>query len=206
MITLYFVRHGETEWNRVGRYQGSTNVPLSETGLRQADITADYLADFSFDGIFTSPLDRARITAEKIAEKHHMEPVVMPDLSELCFGEWEGKTFDEINSLWPGQIDELYDHPDRLLIPGGETFQQLENRTMNAISDILDRGDDHTWLIVSHGASIRSMLCGLLEIPIAHAWNFRQSNVNLTCVQHMGPGRNWLKLLNDTCHLKEYGL
>lgn len=202
MIRIYMVRHGRTTWNKIGKYQGSTDVPLSETGIEQAEKAASHLTGLKIDGFYTSPLSRARTTCEIIAKPHGMKPVILPGLSELNFGEWEGKTFDEINTLWPGEIDKMYDSPDLVRIPGGETFEEVKERTMAAIEPLLNGEDNKNYLLVSHGAAIRTLLCGLLNIPIHHAWQFRQANVNLTMVEHYGPGRNWLAKLNETAYLE----
>ena len=137
MITLYLIRHGETEWNKSGRYQGSTDVALSDMGMAQAEKVASYFKDIPLDGVITSPLQRARITAEGIAKSHGMELEIVPALQELCFGDWEGKTFSEIDQLWPGMISEMYHHPDQLRLPHGESFRDCQVRTMAFMKELL---------------------------------------------------------------------
>ena len=201
MICFYFVRHGQTTWNQSGRYQGSTDVPLSETGLAQAGLAARWFDGRTVDGIFTSPLERARKTAEAIAERLHEEPVVMAEFQEICFGAWEGLTYDEIEARWPGAVETMYRAPDRLRIEGGESFQEVQERTMAGMKKLIAKGDDKTYIIVSHGAAIRTILCGMLGLPLHTAWHFCQGNANISCIHYYGEEQSWLYLLNSQEHL-----
>ena len=106
MITLYFVRHGQTVWNESGRYQGSTEVALSALGKEQAKLTAHWFEGISLNGIISSSLGRAMETAKEIAKLKSMNVEVIDALQELHFGDWEGKTFEEIEHCWPGMIEE----------------------------------------------------------------------------------------------------
>lgn len=201
MICFYFVRHGQTVWNLNGKYQGSTDVPLSETGVRQAELAARWFDGKTFDAIYTSPLDRAKKTAEALAVRHAMTPIVMPEFQEICFGEWEGLTYDEIEARWPGAVESLYRTPDTLRIEGGETFQEVQERTMRGMRRLIAQGDGKTYVIVSHGAAIRTILCGMLELPLHLAWHFCQGNANISCIHYYGEHQSWLYLLNSQEHL-----
>lgn len=205
MITLYFVRHGETTWNLTGKYQGRTDVGLSEKGVRQAELAAAWFDREKIDGIVTSPLIRARVTAEKIAERRGTDVELVPEFSEISFGVWEGLTFDEIDARWPGAVATMYTAPDTLRIEGGETFEEVEARTMEGIRKLIARGDGKTWIIVSHGAAIRTMLCGLLGLPLRFSWQLSQSNANISCIHYYGEGQSWLYLLNSQEHLAPLG-
>ena len=162
MNILYFVRHGQTAWNDIGRFQGSTDVPLNLLGIEQAEKTALALKDIHFDAIYSSPLNRAQVTAQTIARPHQLTVQVEPRIAEINFGQWEGMTFEEIERKWPGRIKEMYIHPDIVDIPGSETFADAESRTMGFLNELISANDNKTFLIVSHGAAIRTMICGLL--------------------------------------------
>lgn len=205
MITFYFLRHGQTMWNNNGKYQGATDVPLNETGLQQAELAAQWFDGEHIDAIYVSPLSRARVTAEALARRQGMTPIVKPEFQEICFGQWEGLTYDEIEARWPGAIDTMYDHPEKLRIEGGETFQEVQDRAMKGIRELLSLGDDKTYVIVSHGAAIRTMLCGLLELPLHMAWHLCQSNANISAIHYYGEHQSWLYMLNSQEHLKELG-
>ena len=208
MITLYLIRHGETEWNQSGRYQGATDVPLSPMGLKQAEKAAAYFKKIPLDGVISSPLSRARATAQGIADTHGLSLELANNLQELCFGDWEGKTFGEIDTLWPGMMSEMYHHPDELRLPHGESFSDCQKRTMAFIDELLQRGDHKTYAIVSHGVALRTIICGLIHIPLACSWNIGLSNASITTIRHYGPegnmdGMNMLFSLNQTAHLEE---
>ncbi len=201
MNILYFVRHGETSWNKSKIYQGSTDIPLNSTGLQQAKLVSSYFKDISIDDIFTSPLKRASVTAEIIAKPHCISVKENRNLMEMNFGQWEGKCLSEINNDWPGMIEEMYINPDKVKIPDSESFQDVQKRTMRFINDLLDKSLQKTYVIVSHGAAIRTMLCGLLDIPLEKGWWLGQSNANVTCIYQLSSGRNILHKLNSTIHL-----
>lgn len=201
MITLYFIRHGETLWNASGRYQGSTDVGLSPEGLRQAELVAKQFCDIPLDGIISSPLKRALNTAKGIARSHSLELKQDARFSELCFGDWEGKTFSEIEHLWPGMIEEMYHHPDTIQFPNGESFKDAQKRAMEGVHALLNGQEDKSYAVVCHGAVLRTILCGLLEIPLIHAWNFCVFNASITCMQCYPGDRNLLVYSNSTSHL-----
>lgn len=205
MIKLYFLRHGQTEWNLVGKYQGTKDVALSEEGILQAKAAACWFDDIPIDAIYTSPLQRAYVTAEILGKRKGISPISCNYFAEICFGDWEGMTYEEIEAKWPGSIAMLYDRPDLWEIPHAERFFEVQTRVMKGIYEILasDSADiEKNIVIVSHGAAIRMMLCGLLELPIRYSWRLSQGNTGISCVHHYSAGENWLYLLNSMEHLK----
>lgn len=205
MKTLYIVRHGETEWNKIGRYQGITNVPLNENGIAQAKACGNALKDVHFDRILSSDLSRALVTAEMIRGNRQLEIKTDERLREINFGDWEKLLFTEIEERWPGLIDQMYRRPDIVKVPNGESFQEVQDRAWSAVSDFLnENNEDETILITCHGGTIRTILCKLLDISISHCWNFSQGNTAINRVFYNGMGEsdhNILNLLNDTAHV-----
>ena len=205
MKTLYIVRHGETEWNKIGRYQGITNVPLNENGIAQAKACGNALKDVHFDRILSSDLSRALVTAETICGNRQLEIKTDERLREINFGDWEKLLFTEIEERWPGLINQMYRRPDIVKVPNGESFQEVQDRAWSAVSDFLnENNEDETILITCHGGTIRTILCKLLDISISHCWNFSQGNTAINRVFYNGMGEsdhNILNLLNDTAHV-----
>ena len=205
MKTLYIVRHGETEWNKIGRYQGITNVPLNENGIAQAKACGNALKDIHFDRILSSDLSRALVTAETIRGNRQLEIKTDERLREINFGDWEKLLFTEIEERWPGLIDQMYRRPDIVKVPNGESFQEVQDRAWSAVSDFLnENNEDETILITCHGGTIRTILCKLLDISISHCWNFSQGNTAINRVFYNGMGEsdhNILNLLNDPAHV-----
>ena len=153
MTTLLLVRHGETDWNRDGRWQGHSDTQLNDVGREQAARVADELGG-GVDVVYTSDLARARETAEIAAERLGLDVHVDERLRERGFGAWEGKTRAEIEA-------EFADAHARWLAgegPGAddaEAFADFAARIHDFLEDVLRRHPDETVLIVSHGGSIR---------------------------------------------------
>ena len=114
MIKLYLVRHGETDGNVQQWYQGSTDVPLNARGIAQAKCLSQFLKQVHFDGIYSSTLQRARLTAELVAKPHGLQVHAYDELREINFGVWEGHTYKEITEQWPGEIEAFYDSDGKL--------------------------------------------------------------------------------------------
>lgn len=205
MNTIYLVRHGQTDWNNQGLYQGHTNVPLNDLGLKQAKAVAEVLKPVHFDSIIASDLDRARITAEYIYKGRSVSFKTDKRLQEINFGEWEGLTYDQIEAKWPNGIFTMYRSPEKLSLPKGETFKEVQTRAWSAVHDEMGEvGEDKTILVVAHGGTNRTIICKILNLPLHYSWNFSQGNTSITKLQYFGSGEddhNILNFLNDTKHL-----
>jgi probable phosphoglycerate mutase len=149
---IYLVRHGETDWNLERRIQGSTDIPLNETGRAQAGATGRLLARRSWDGVYASPLSRAFETGAIIARELGLaEPVAMPELVERNYGEAEGLTGAEIDERYPGPV------------PGRESREDVASRVIPAIVALAERHPGESIVIVSHGGVIRTVLTEIAE-------------------------------------------
>jgi len=149
MTALYLVRHGETDWNRDKRIQGSSDIPLNEIGREQARTAGRLLARRSFDALAASPLLRATETAQIIgAEIGHdaVEPV--PGVVERHYGEAEGMTWEEVDAAFA----------DRERIPGRESRSAVTRRAMPALLDLAGRHRGSRLVVVTHGGVIRALL------------------------------------------------
>ena len=210
MIQIYFLRHGQTEWNALQKFQGSIDIPLSKEGREQAECAAGYFAEEPLDTIYSSPLARAYETAQIMGERQGLPVQVVPEFSEISFGAWEGLTHQEIEAKWPGALRLLYSCPDKWQIPDAESFEDVKERAMRGLQPILDEleaeaeaeeDDEKRILIVSHGVTIRMLLCGLLYLPVSASWRLNVGNASISRVDHYGEEGNWLSLLNYTEHL-----
>jgi len=148
-VQLYLVRHGETNWNRERRIQGSTDIPLNETGREQARETGRLLARRSWDAIYASPLSRAFETASIIAGEVGLPaPTAVPALVERNYGAVEGMTGDQIEAAFPGNAE----------VPGREEREDVVSRVLPALLEIAERHPGQAVLVVGHGGVIRSVL------------------------------------------------
>jgi phosphoserine phosphatase len=200
---ILLVRHGETAWNREGRYQGRTDIPLSEVGLRQVADLGKRLASVPLARAVASPLSRARVTAEAVVAGR-LELELAPGLVEISHGKWEGllasdvaRDHAEMFGVWrtsPGR--------DSPAGPGAETLGDVEARAWPVLARLCERlGPDDTGLIAAHDAVNRVILCRVLGLPLERIWSFRQSPAALNVLA--GPSLDELQLvrLNDFEHV-----
>jgi broad specificity phosphatase PhoE len=146
MTTLLLARHGETDWNREGRWQGWADPPLNDVGRDQARQLAEQLTSTPFDAVYSSDLRRARETAELVAAPHGVAVVVDRDLREIDIGSWSGLTRPEIERRFPDGIR-----------PDGETREQHAARVLAAVERIARTNQGRRVLIVTHGGTLRTL-------------------------------------------------
>ena len=151
MTTIFFIRHGQTLWNKALKYQGHSDIALTEEGLQQAERVARRLSREPFAAIYSSDLSRAVVTAEKVAEHHALPVVTMPEFREVGFGAWEGLKYDQIYASWSTEIEKFFRSPSQVEIPGGETFHAVKARTDRGIAALRQKHDGECIAVVSHG-------------------------------------------------------
>lgn len=145
---LGLLRHGQTDWNIDLRLQGSSDIPLNETGIKQAQLAADYLLDSHWDLVLASPLSRAHDTAKIVASALGLEIVIIPELIERSFGVAEGMSHSEWRNLYESHSE----------IPGLESLEDLRVRSINLLDQLANVYDGKRILAVSHGALIRKLM------------------------------------------------
>jgi probable phosphoglycerate mutase len=186
------------------RIRGTIDLPLAPDGLDQARVTARRLADQPLTAVYSSPLLRARSTAEILAAPHGLPVQILPGLRTMDFGQWAGRRHADVARDWPDLYAAWRRDPQVVQTPGGESVADLQQRALAAVRDVAGRhapGD--TLLLVTHQAVTRLLACGLLELPNAAYWQIHQDLCNLTTYLHdPGSGRFRVERLNDTCHLE----
>ena len=202
MTKVIFVRHGETTWNHSGRYQGHSDIPLNEKGLQQAKLVAQRLVGETISAIYSSDLRRAVQTAEVIATQHFLRTKILPEFREINFGLWEGLTYEKIMTVWPEVLSAIYSKPGSTLIPEGESFYDVQRRTMIGLGKCIANHHDETIVIVSHGGTMRVLLCDALGLAIENMWSLRQDSTAINIVEYFDTTKV-VSLVNETCHLKE---
>jgi alpha-ribazole phosphatase len=201
LTKLLLVRHGQTLWNHISRYQGHSDIDLSDTGRNQASLLSQRLATVSLQAVYASDLKRALDTARIVAEPHGLDVQALPQLREINFGAWEGLTYKEIESRYPEIASNWYSSPGSTRIPGGETFQELMERAYSTVTDLARKHDPGAIAVVTHGGAIRSIICALLGIDLNNVFRIRQDNATLNIIDFYD-GYGILNLLNDTHHLE----
>ena len=170
MTEIWIVRHGQTDWNVEGRYQGQADRPLNAVGLAQAQQAAEQLRGRDFAAIYSSDLQRARVTAEIIAGQLGLPVQVDRRLREVNQGEWEGMLTADIEQRYADEWAER--RTDRLHAapPGGESLAQVAARVLEGVSDIAQRHPEQRILIVSHGLALSVVLCAAAGAPLTEAF------------------------------------
>ncbi|KRL04653.1 histidine phosphatase family protein [Liquorilactobacillus oeni] len=172
MTRLFFIRHGKTEWNLEGRYQGSGgDSPLLKESYTEIKALSNYLRHYHFEAVYSSPLKRALVTAQHLAEglPQQLEVKVDPNLKEFNLGKMEGMKFTDVALRYPQELDAFGHHAD-LYDPTdieGETFQQLFDRMTPAIQKIVMNHPTGNVLVVSHGAALCAEIRHLLGYPLS---------------------------------------
>ncbi len=202
MTKVVLIRHGQTEWNIAGKYQGQSDVVLSDKGIEQARCLAQNFPLEQLDAVYASDLSRALVTAEQVAR--HFGCVVQPEpsLREMNFGEWEGLTYKQIAAQWPEAMGTFFQRPDMLEIPGGEGFAVLQERAVKCIEEIVASNVGKTVAVVAHGAILRTILTHVLHMPLRYVWTIRQDNTAVNILRY-DEGNCMVELVNSTAHLQK---
>jgi alpha-ribazole phosphatase len=200
ILKLSLVRHGETEWNAQHRYQGQSDVPLSDVGREQVGLLARHLRGASFDAIYASDLKRAWETASIIAAELGAEVIPDPRLREMRFGILEGLTFDEAQKKYPDVVAAWLkdnNHPP----PEGETLDAFSGRVLSFLDDVQAKHEGQHLLLVAHGGPLSEMVRLKLGVLPERRWSFAMDNASLSELWLDDNGYPLLKKLNETGHL-----
>jgi broad specificity phosphatase PhoE len=167
VTTILLARHGETDWNRDGRFQGHADPPLNETGRAQAVELARALANERIAAVYSSPLRRAFETAQVVAAAHGLGPVAVEALREVDVGSWQGLTRAEIEARFPEQYARWLGHEQGW--EDGETYEQMGERVVESLLALAAAHDGERILVVTHGGPIRAAFAFADETSHAEA-------------------------------------
>jgi len=199
MTTIYLVRHGQTAWNKEEVFRGMADIPLNETGRKEALLTGEYLKKVKVDAIYSSPLSRAVETAEAIARYQGKEVLISDGLIDIDFGRWQGISHEEVRKRYGELYRKWKDTPHLVRFPEGESLEDVRERALRAIDEVIPDHGDETLVMVSHRVVNKTMLCGLLGLDNSHFWQIGQDT---GCINILEFGEEFtLRRLNDTSHL-----
>jgi len=204
---IILVRHGETDWNKEGRFQGQIDIPLNKTGKNQAEKASVYLNKIRFNKAYSSSMSRPFETAKIILggnKNNNIEIIKIDELSEISHGLWEGKLEKDIKNTWPEMLKKWHKEPENVIMPEGESIEDVSKRSLNAWKSICknQKKDDIT-LIVAHDAVNKTLICNLLGMSNAKIWTIKQGNGGITIVDifHDKNKDSVISALNITSHL-----
>ena len=165
-MDLYMVRHGQTAASRENRFSGASDPPLTQVGEAMADAFAQAYASLTWDAVYTSPMLRARQTADALCRRIGVEANLEDGLKEIDYGEWDGLRQDDVKQRWPEAFEHWADDVASRGTPGGETAFNVAARAMRVVEAIRARHQRGNVLLVSHKATLRVITCALLGLDV----------------------------------------
>jgi len=202
---IFLIRHGETNWNKEGRFQGQIDIPLNENGKEQAKKTFKYLRNIFFNKAFSSSMQRPYETAKIILQNNKdLKIKKLDSLIEISHGLWEGKLEAEIREKWPNLLKNWHDKPQEVMMPEGESIKDVSERSTDAFEKIcLSQKDNDLTLLVAHDAVNKTLICNILGINYSNIWMIKQGNGGITVIDLFNdPSKPPLiSALNITTHL-----
>jgi broad specificity phosphatase PhoE len=200
MTEIILARHGETEWNVEEVFRGRIDIELNETGVRQAELLAEYLSGVNIDAIYSSPLRRALNTAEVITSYHKLEVKIAPGLIDCNFGKWQGLHLQEVKDRYKELYTQWMENPHLVQMPDGENLSDVRERALTVVDEVVAKHEG-TVVLVSHRVVNKVLICALLGLDNSHFWNIRQDNCGTTTFAYQN-GRFILTKHNDTSYLR----
>ena len=202
---IILVRHGETDWNKEGRFQGQIDIPLNETGKNQAEKASDYLKSINFTKAYSSSMCRPLETTKIILGKNNnLKILKIDDLREISHGLWEGKLEKDIKTTWPEMLNKWHHEPENVIMPEGESIEDVSKRSINAWHDICkNQTKNDVTLVVAHDAVNKTLICNILGLPYSKIWTIKQGNGGVTIIDIFDDEEKKyvLSSLNITTHL-----
>ena len=199
MAKLLLIRHGRTNLQKEDRYWGSTDIPLNDTGIKQAEQIRDSLAKEKITHIYSSTLSRTRDTARIIAVPHNLSVTSCEELNEFNFGYAEGLTYEEIKKLHPSLAEEMA-KMEAISFPGGESLDKFYVRVHAFLTRLEKHKAQDTVAVIAHAGSLRMLICHLLELEPKHWYRMFIDQASVSVI-NMYPHISILNSLNDTSHL-----
>lgn len=202
-LRLWLVRHAQSTWNAEHRLQGKADPPLTDLGRRQAARIAHRLTAVKPEAIYTSPLQRTSLTAQRIGQQLEIEPIEDARLKEIGVGVASGKRWEEITQSWP-HLAQISERGDLTLpyIPGAESMEAFGRRVAQSFADIQARHEQGNIVIVSHGGVFRAYLGQLMDVQEGYTPVLHFSNASLTLVVMHALGWTEVRFVNDISHLR----
>jgi broad specificity phosphatase PhoE len=202
---IYLIRHGETEFNRMGVFRGRFEVDLNERGRRQAEEIAGALKGKGLEILYAGPLRRTRQTAEIVARALGIRHVVDEGFTNICLGKWQGLPKKDVMRDYPDLWKQWETAPERLLVPGGETVEDVRRRAYARILKIV-KGDSalfgSTMGIVTHRSVMKGLAAAFLRVPPPYFWKFYIDNAAYSIFDYDESGFTMIGW-NSNSHLSE---
>lgn len=202
MTNVYIIRHGTTDSNESGIFQGQQNIPLSTMGVKQVSYLSEWAKSIPLDAVYTSPLLRTQQTADAVCKFTDLIPTKVDGLMEISGGILEGKDGHENNKNFPEQMENLRSRPAYFHAPEGETARAVYDRMIMAINTIAKENPGKTVAVVSHGFAIQLFLGFAKQVPFETIERYIVGNASVSLVTYDDNGNfHSLEYINDESHL-----
>ena len=201
---ILIIRHGETAWNRGKIFRGIYDIPLNENGKQQARLAAEALKDMKLDAAYTSPLSRAKESAEIITEYHGISPVPHDGFMDLDYGEWTGKEDSEVAKLWPNEHKAWTTNAHSVRPPGGTTLKEVFNKSFTAMEELAKEHEGGTIAIFAHRVVNKLLIIGALSLGLERFPFIIQGNCCINEIVRIKSGY-LIQSINDISHIKNSG-
>jgi len=195
------VRHGQTEWNKVERFRGRADLALDAVGKRQAAAVGQRLASMSVAAVYSSPLKRALMTADILAQPLGLTPRTHDGLLDIDFGLWQGLSPEETRTQHPELFTCWIERPHEVRFPRGESLEDVRSRVLTAVEHLAAEHESETVALVSHVVVCRVLLLALLGLDNSHFWQVGQNTAAINAFE-LRDSAPMVTLINDCCHLK----
>jgi len=200
MTEIILVRHGQTAWNVAEVFRGRLDIELDETGLKQAELLAEYLSHRKLEDVYSSPLRRAVQTAEAVARHHGLTIEISPRLNDIDFGEWQGLSREEVITKYSELYSAWMTTPHRVRMPSGENLDEVRQRVVALVNEVVEKHEAAVAL-VSHRVVNKVLICALLGLDNSHFWDIRLDTCGVTTFDFTD-GRFVLAEHNNTSFLE----
>jgi alpha-ribazole phosphatase len=194
---IHLIRHGQVVGHNQKRYNGQTDVALTDLGVEQYHRLKERLADTPISACYTSDLTRCVTGANIICEQFSVDPVRRSELRELNIGIWEGLTWLEIQARWPEEWQARLDDLVNYRVPQGENLLDVQARVMPVVREIIERHKGQEVLLVGHGGVNRIVLLNAIGAPLARMFNIEQNYGCYNIIDYYTDDRSTVKLLNS---------
>jgi broad specificity phosphatase PhoE len=200
MTEIILARHGQTAWNVAEVFRGRIDIELDATGLKQAELLAEYLSHRKLESVYSSPLRRAAQTAEAIAQHHSLTAEITAGLNDIDFGEWQGLSREEVSNKYSELYSAWVTTPHRIRMPAGESLDDVRQRAVVLVNEVIEKHKGAV-VLVSHRVVHKVLICALLGLDNSHFWDIRLDNCGLTTFEFT-EGRFVLDEHNNTSFLE----
>ncbi|MFZ2012392.1 MAG: histidine phosphatase family protein [Nocardioides sp.] len=202
MTGIILVRHGQTPWNLDKIFRGSRDIPLNDQGREEARLAGEWLKGETIHAAYASPLSRARDTAFAIARHHNLAVADLPGLTDLCYGDWEGLPLAEVKTRYAELYHQWETAPATVRFPGGETLDEVKDRALKAVEEVVRRHPGQVVLLAAHRAVNKVLIAAFIGLDNSHFWRIGQDTTAINRFNRVG--NTWhIMGLNDACHLRD---